>query len=249
MWTLMAAALCVMLAAPAGAQESPSAPAAPGDAPNPLRRFAVTVARDVKELGSKESLIILMNGAILAALALPVDRSITLGTSSTRFLKAGFGTTGKELGEEYVQAGTAAATWAAGRLLKKPKVAAVGRDLMEAQFVSAAVTQALKFAVQRERPDGEARSFPSGHASASFASASVLHRHFGARAAIPAYGAALYITMSRLQANSHYASDILIGAALGIAVGRAATIRVPGTALTLSPVALAGGAGFSVHLP
>ena len=90
-------------------------------------------------------------------------------------------------------------------------MARVGADLIEAQVLSAALTQALKFSVQRTRPDGEARSFPSGHAAASFATASVLHRHFGGRAAIPAYGAAVYITMSRLQANSHYASDILMG--------------------------------------
>jgi membrane-associated phospholipid phosphatase len=216
--------------------------------PGPLRRFAVTFAKDIKELKSKESLIIFMNGGILAALALPVDGSITLGASSTRFLKAGFGTTGKLLGEEYIQAGSAAATYLAGALFDKPKMAAVGRDLMEAQFVSAVTTQALKFSVRRTRPDGEARSFPSGHASASFASAMVLHRHFGTKVAIPAYGAALYITMSRLQANSHYASDILIGAALGMAVGRAATIQVPGTGIQLTPVAFAGGAGFSVHL-
>lgn len=241
-------AICLATYTPAAAQSAATREQQEQE-PGALRRFAVTFAKDIKELGSKESLTILMNGGILAALALPVDGSITLGASSTRFLKAGFGTTGKQLGEEYVQAGSAAATWVAGALFKKPKMAAVGRDLMEAQLVSAATTQALKLAVQRTRPDGEPRSFPSGHASASFASATVLHRHFGAKAAIPAYGAAVYITMSRLQANSHYASDILIGAALGLAVGRAATLHVPGTRVQLSPVALAGGAGFSVHLP
>ena len=245
----VAAIVLLALAAPAGAQPATPSPESGEKEPGPLRRFAATFAKDIRELKSKESLIIFLNGGILAALALPVDGSITLGASSTRFLKAGFGTTGKLLGEEYVQAGSAGAAYLTGKLLKKPRLAAVGRDLMEAQFVSAATTQVLKFSVQRTRPDGEARSFPSGHASASFASATVLHRHFGAKAAIPAYGAALYITMSRLQANSHYASDILIGAALGMAVGRAATLSVPGTGVKLTPVALAGGAGLSVHLP
>ena len=244
----VAITICLALYTPAAAQSAGAQEEAEKE-PGAIRRFAVTFANDIKELGSKESLVIFMNGGILAALALPVDRAITHGASSTRFLKAGFGTTGKSLGEEYVQAGSAVATYVAGALFKKPKMAAVGRDLMEAQVVSAAMTQALKFAVQRTRPDGEDRSFPSGHASASFATATVLHRHFGAKAGIPAYGAAVYITMSRLQANSHYASDILIGAALGLAVGRAATLHVPGTRVQLTPVALAGGAGFSVHLP
>lgn len=239
---------CALVATPVTAQESVAANAPVEDKAGPIRRFAVAFARDVKQLKSKESLVIFMNGGILALLAVPVDPSITLGASSTRFLKAGFGTTGKLLGEEFVQAGTAGAAYLAGRLLGKPKLANVGADLLEAQVVSAAITQALKFSVRRTRPDGEARSFPSGHASASFASATVLHRHFGAKAAIPAYGAAVYITMSRLQANSHYASDILMGAALGMAVGRAATINVPGTAVRLTPVALPGGAGFAVDL-
>jgi membrane-associated phospholipid phosphatase len=248
-WLCGSTLACALLAAPVVAQEPTASSAAAEQQPGPIRRFAVTFARDVKELKSKESLVIFMNGGILALLAVPVDGSITLGTSSTRFLKAGFGTTGKLLGEEFVQAGTAGAAYLAGRLLGKPKLATVGADLLEAQFVSAAITQVLKFSVQRTRPDGEARSFPSGHASASFASATVLHRHFGAKAAVPAYGAAVYITMSRLQANSHYASDILIGAALGMAVGRAATITVPRTSVRLTPVAIPGGAGFSVDLP
>jgi membrane-associated phospholipid phosphatase len=236
-----------VLAASAAAAQTSSGEPAPEE-PGVFRRGLLTVTRDVKELKSKPSLVIFMNGAILALLAAPVDGAITHGASSTRFLKAGFGTTGKLLGEEYVQAGSAAATYLAGRLLGKPRVAQLGADLVEAQVISAALTQVLKFSVQRTRPDGEARSFPSGHASASFATASVLQRHFGARAAIPAYGAAVYITMSRLQANSHYASDLLIGAALGMAVGRAATIDVGTHRLQLAPVALPGGGGVMLDL-
>lgn len=239
-------ALCfaaATLAAPAVAQEPSADPAS-----TPIRRIFKTLVDDVKRLPSQDSLTIAINGSVLALLAYPVDKPMTLGASSTRFLKTSFGTTGKLLGEEYVQGGSAVAAYVAGRLLGKPKLTRVGADLIEAQVLSTMLTQALKFSVQRTRPDGEARSFPSGHASASFATASVLHRHFGRRGAIPAYGAAVYITMSRLQANSHYASDILIGAALGMIAGRTATLDLAATRLHIAPVAPGGGAGFSVSL-
>lgn len=242
------AILCsVTLVASAHAQDTTAADTPSGE-PGAVRRAIATLARDVKELKTKESLVILLNGAVLALLALPVDSEITRGASSTRFLKAGFGTTGKLLGEEHVQAGSAVAVYAAGWMFDRPRLARVGADLVEAQAVAAAVTQVLKLAAQRRRPDGEARSFPSGHASASFATAQVLHRHFGGKAAAPAYLAASYITMSRLQANSHYASDILVGAALGVAIGRAAALEVPGTRLRLTPGATNGGAAVMLTL-
>jgi hypothetical protein len=207
-----------------------------------------TLVDEVKRLPSKDSLTIAINASVLALLAYPVDKPMTLGASSTRFLKTSFGTTGKLLGEEYVQGGSAVATYVAGRLLGKPQLTQAGADLIESQMLSAMLTQTLKFSVQRTRPDGEARSFPSGHASASFATASVLSRNFGRRGAIPAYGAALYITMSRLQANSHYASDIIIGAALGMVAGRTATLDLAGARVNIAPLAMAGGGGLAVSL-
>src|SRR5688572_505488 len=122
----------------------------------------------------------------------------------------------------------------------------VAGDLIEAQLVSVTLTQSLKFATNRTRPDGEARSFPSGHASAAFTTASVLHRHFGKRAAIPAYAVAVYTSASRLQANSHYASDVFVGAALGIAIGRTATLNVGNVRLQVAPVPVARGMAFAV---
>jgi membrane-associated phospholipid phosphatase len=68
-------------------------------------------------------------------------------------------------------------------------------------------------------------SFPSSHtattASASFAAASVLVAH-GARP-LPVYGAAALLTVAvgglRVAAGRHYPSDVLAGAATGVAVG------------------------------
>jgi membrane-associated phospholipid phosphatase len=78
----------------------------------------------------------------------------------------------------------------------------------------------LKYATGRERPDqSSSDSFPSGHASQTFASATVLGRHLGPYAAAPAFGAAAYVAMSRVNQNRHYLSDVLFGCGLGVAVG------------------------------
>ena len=240
--------LAVMTLAPvaAAAQEAPPSAAADTTAttaadPGLFRKLFVTLARDVKRLPAKENLPILVNGSVLAVAALPFDRITTKGASSSKVLKASFAGFGKAIGREWVQGGSALAGYVAGRVWDKPRLAQASGDLIEAQIVSLAVTQGMKFVVSRTRPDGEARSFPSGHASAAFATASTLQRHFGRKAAIPAYAIALYTSVSRLQANSHYASDVIAGAAIGIAVGRTATIELGRHRLHLAPAVVPGG--------
>lgn len=235
---------------PAGAQESPAADSRTERPPSrergPFHELFVTLARDVKRLPSKDNAIFLINGGFLALAAVPFDEVTTLGASSSPLLKRAFTGWGKALGREWVQGGGALAAYVAGRVWEKPQMTAVAGDLIEAQLLSVTVTQGLKFATSRTRPDGEARSFPSGHASAAFATASVLQRHFGRKAAIPAYAVAVYTSASRLQANSHYTSDIVFGAALGIVAGRTATIDVGSTRLRIAPTPVAGGIGLSI---
>jgi membrane-associated phospholipid phosphatase len=57
----------------------------------------------------------------------------------------------------------------------------VGADLVRVQILNTIATHGTKALVDRRRPDGAQGSFPSGHASASFATAAVLQRHYGWR--------------------------------------------------------------------
>lgn len=100
----------------------------------------------------------------------------------------------------------------------------VGMDLIQSLAMSEALTQTLKFATHRERPDLSGHnSFPSGHAADTFAFATALERHLGWRYAVPAYTFASYVAISRLPANRHWFSDAVFGASVGIIAGRTIT--------------------------
>ena len=91
-------------------------------------------------------------------------------------------------GRSTSRSASALATYVVGRSIHNERVKHLGTDMLSAQIVAQALTQALKFSVQRERPDGSNHhSFPSGHASATFATATVLQRHLGWKAAVPTY--------------------------------------------------------------
>jgi membrane-associated phospholipid phosphatase len=63
-------------------------------------------------------------------------------------------------------------------------------------------------------------SFPSGHTSGAFCAATCIERNSGIWAGLPAYGVAALTGYSRVDAARHYPSDVLAGAAIGIASAR-----------------------------
>jgi membrane-associated phospholipid phosphatase len=126
------------------------------------------------------------------------------------------------------------------------RIATVGGELIRAQIVAGALTEGLKITARRTRPDGNHLSFPSGHTSATFATATVLDREFGWKVGVPAYAIATAVGISRMSENKHYASDVIFGAAIGLVAGRRITMHRAGGELTLSPLAVPGGGGVGV---
>jgi hypothetical protein len=105
-----------------------------------------------------------------------------------------------------------------GRWLGGDRLAIFGADVIRAQVLGQAWAQVLKFTVQRERPDASNDlSFPSGHSASGFATAAVAAQHFGWRVGVPAYLLAAYVATARVHDNKHYLSDVIFGAAMGIA--------------------------------
>ena len=82
-------------------------------------------------------------------------------------------------------------------------------------FTTVGITQALKYGVNRKRPNGGDHSFPSGHTSAAFQGAGFIHARYGWKYAVPAYISASFVGYSRVYANKHFPSDVWAGAIIG----------------------------------
>jgi membrane-associated phospholipid phosphatase len=192
--------------------------------PPPPRRgrfkFVRQVGSDFQHLPSWDTAAWLAGGGALALAVHPGED----GLNGRLAANGGFWRVGKTLGSVYVQAGAGGLTYLVGRNIKNDKVKHLGTDLLSAQIVAQTVTQGIKFSVRRDRPDhSNSRSFPSGHASSTFASATVLQRHLGWKAAVPTYTVATFVALSRLHENRHFLSDVVFGAAIGVAAGRTTT--------------------------
>jgi membrane-associated phospholipid phosphatase len=97
----------------------------------------------------------------------------------------------------------------------------------EAAIHSLIMTEALKYSFRRERPyqgDGTGpffqpggTSFPSEHSAAAWSIAGVVaHEYPGPLTKLLAYGAASFVSFSRVRAEKHFPSDVTVGAALGL---------------------------------
>jgi membrane-associated phospholipid phosphatase len=129
-------------------------------------------------------------------------------------------------------------TWAGATLLDSRDGYEEGKAMVEAAAFTAVTTEVLKFAAGRRRPYETDRvddwresgsSFPSSHASLTFAIGTVLaesgNEEFRWLRRAIGYGAASAVAYSRVHDGAHWLSDTVAGAALGIATGRFVTGR------------------------
>lgn len=136
------------------------------------------------------------------------------------------------------------AVYALGKVTRKREIADLGLHGTEALWIGMGMVGVLKGAVGRARPyveprdpvnykfgrgwnKDEYRSFPSGHSLAGFAAASAVTAEAGRwwpkyqwLVGIAMYGGAAGIASSRMYHNKHWASDVIVGAAIGTFAGR-----------------------------
>lgn len=197
---------------------------------------------------SKENLVIVTGGLGAAYGASLLDERIVDSRFNSKrndgTVVDGFFEGGSILGGPLVQVGSSVGLYGIGKLISKPGVEQLGRDFVRALVVTQSFTFLLKYAVGRQRPDGsDNSSFPSGHASGTFAMATVLQRHYGWKAGALAYAIASYVAASRLSESKHYLSDVVFGAALGIMAGRTVTVEIARSRFAVSPSLRAGEFG------
>jgi len=215
--------------APQAAEPQDATPAA-----EKTRTFVSTffhnLGEDAKHIPRPNTVYWLVGGASASLAVHPFDHKVNrhlLG--STKWDQ--FFAPGKYIGGTPAMVGASVATYVVGRARGQDRVRHLGMDLLEAQALTEGVVEVVKVIARRPRPpnaDGTPNSahsfsFPSGHAAVTFASATVLQQHLGWRAAVPTYLVASYVALSRMHDNRHYLSDVVMGAATGVIIGRSVT--------------------------
>lgn len=135
--------------------------------------------------------------------------------------------------------------YAAGRLSNNDRLAELGLYGTEALFVGEGIGSVLKITFGRARPfvdstpnpdnwqlfrglkgTSKYQSFPSGHTVAAFAAAAAVTSEMSRWypksiwAVAPAmYGGAAFVGLARMYDNRHWASDVIMGAAIGTFAG------------------------------
>lgn len=141
-----------------------------------------------------------------------------------------------DFGSWYASGAEGAGIYFIGLAKRNPKLAETGRLGVEAILDSGIVTLGIKLITNRQRPDqgngqgdfwasGSSRwgydsSFPSDHATATMSLARVIageYPHW--YVVVPAYGFAESVSISRILANQHFPSDIVVGQAIGFLTG------------------------------
>lgn len=204
---------------------------------------AADSARRSRPLFVKSDLYILGMFSAATIGMFPLDRHMastlrdpTLVTNRTlQDLSKGFRFMGAQ-GPYFIGAGM----YVVGRVTGVRRAAALGLHGLEALFVGAGVSDVIKVVLGRERPYVSAdtnprsfafmrgrrsrdfRSFPSGHATAAFAAAAAVSTEtaawwpdtrwiFGPIL----YGGATLVAVSRVYDDQHWASDVIMAAAVG----------------------------------
>ncbi len=240
--------LTVAAAAPEGSipEQLPAGPTSPQlpQAPDPEggNPFKL-IAGDFKNFFSADTGKTLGYVTIVAIASAPWDRE---GVNNGFNLPTTAFESGNVIGNFLFQTGAGFATFGIAKAYGNQKAAHLGRDIVRAQIVSQSIVQVLKYSIRRDRPDGsDNKSFPSGHSASGFATATVIHRHYGWKAGLPAYGLAGYVALARMAWNRHHASDVVMGAGFGIASARTVTMSVAKSKFSVGVQPEVGGASLN----
>ena len=133
---------------------------------------------------------------------------------------------------------------------------------LESFVIAGAFNSVLKYATHRARPEdterydkwdgpsfsSDHRSFASGHAAVAFSIATVIASEYD-NAYVPpiAYGIATLTALARINDNAHWASDVLVGSAIGYFTAKAVIrLHKKSPQWSVSPTAVGQGQGLAL---
>lgn len=189
--------------------------------------------------------------AALLQFDVPIHREIRDGLPDPVVAGQEFSYWGSYLGDGVVDVAIFAAIGVIGGR-KGERVAVAG---LQALAATAIASRALKLVFRVERPSydperqhlfserWQADAFPSGHAMAAFATAAVIGEEYPLIAPI-VYALATYVAVARVQQSTHWASDVVVGAALGLLFGWEAVAL--NREVRIAPFATRGGGGAAI---
>lgn len=185
--------------------------------------FLRFMGRDLRDLFSSGPLITFAAGGAVATGAYFVeDREGYRGFMGDGFLEDCSKGCDTALGLPLLAC--ASALWAGSAAFGSENTEETGQMLTEGLFITYGITGILKLVSGRVRPDGSnSRSLPSGHAAGTACSAFIIWDRYGPEAGIPAAAIAGFTALSRITLGKHYPSDVIAGAAIGLAAGLAVT--------------------------
>lgn len=137
------------------------------------------------------------------------------------------------LGSSKVMGSGALVSWSLGHMMNDYKLQQTSRLALEGIIFSAAVTTGIKSYFHRARPYASSSSsnwkgpnhksypsvmsFPSGHSACAFSVATVISQQYSDVEIVPwiSYSLAILTAWSRVYLNKHWASDVIVGSAIG----------------------------------
>jgi len=275
MKTAVSVLVAFLLAAPARAEEEPPSPPPASEtlSDRNLVDAGKLVLFDAGEIltapvrwDGGDWLKVGITGVVVTGTALALDEPIREAAQRNRTSsRDDFATTIQRFGLEYswvVMGAFAVAGWGFDdRTSRRVVVDALAASLI----ANGILTTTLKHSVGRYRPEETTAtwfaepfsghvSFPSGHTSQAFALAAVVSGHYRQPwVRVTSFFIAGCVGLARIQLNKHYASDVVLGAVIGTAVGGSVVAlnekrrgAPPGPRVTVMPLLLPKGGGLQV---
>lgn len=209
----------VLLGVPPAPAAAP--PSGSGEGPPAGPSLSARVRADLRNLGTHETVLIVAAGGVAAGFGSVLRHGRDEPGLPARASDAALWDVTDAYGDGLFLGGGTLAVLGAGALSGSPALSGLGWDLAASLTATQILVGALKVTTGRTRPDGGRWSFPSGHSAGAFCVAPVLAEHVGWKTGAAAGVAAIGVAAGRIQHRRHYLSDVLFGAGIGIAVGRA----------------------------